>query len=141
MVRKKNRRLITGLDIGTTKIVALIGEVDENHQVRIIGMGKHVSQGLKRGVVVNIESTINSINKAVKEAEKAAGCPASSAFTGIAGAHIKSLNSHGVVAVRNEQVKQSDVDRVIEAAKAVSIPPDQQVLHIIPQEFLSIQVP
>lgn len=135
MAKKSERNLIVGLDIGTSKIVALIGEVEEDGNLVVIGIGQHPSSGLKRGVVVNIESTVISIQKAVEEAELMAGCEVRTVFAGIAGSHIRSLNSHGIVAIRDREVSQADVDKVIEAAKAVAIPADQKILHILPQEF------
>ncbi len=133
MGRKEN--LIVGLDIGTTKICAIVGEVT-GEGVDIVGIGSHPSRGLRKGVVVNIESTVNSIKKAVEEAELMAGCGISSVYAGIAGGHIKGLNSHGVIAVKDGEVKDSDVKRVIDAARAVAIPMDREVLHILPQEFI-----
>lgn len=136
MASKKEQNLIVGLDIGTSKVVAVVGEVMADEQINIIGVGSHISHGLKRGVVVNIESTVQSIQRAVEEAELMAGCEIRSVYAGIAGSHIRSLNSHGIVAIRDYEVNQSDVDRVIDAAKAVAIPADQKILHIIPQEFI-----
>ncbi len=133
MSRKEN--LIVGLDIGTTKICAIVGEVS-SEGIDIVGIGTHPSRGLRKGVVVNIESTVASIKKAVEEAELMAGCGISSVFAGIAGGHIKGLNSHGVIAVKDGEVKESDVKRVIDAARAVAIPMDREVLHILPQEFI-----
>lgn len=136
MSRKPDKNLIVGLDIGTSKVVAIVGEVTPEATVDVIGIGSHPSHGLKKGVVVNIESTVNSIQRAVEEAELMAGCHIHSVFTGIAGNHIKSLNSHGIVAIRDQEVTQADVDRVIDAAKAVPIPADQKILHILPQQFI-----
>ena len=133
MARKDN--LIVGLDIGTTKICAIVGEVT-GEGIDIVGIGTHPSRGLRKGVVVNIESTVISIKKAIEEAELMAGCGISSVFAGIAGGHIKGLNSHGVIAVKDGEVKDSDVKRVIDAARAVAIPMDREVLHILPQEFI-----
>ncbi len=132
----KNKNIIAGLDIGTTKVVALIAEIKEDGQLEVIGIGSQPSRGLKRGVVVNIESTIQSIQRAVEEAELMAGCEVNSVYAGIAGSHIRSINSHGIVAIRDNEVYQGDVDRVIDAAKAVAIPADQKILHILPQEFI-----
>ncbi len=126
--------IIVGLDIGTTKICAVVGEVNEEG-VEIIGVGTHPSVGLRRGVVVNIDSTVNSIQKAVEEAELMAGHEISSVFIGIAGSHIKGFNSQGVIAIKGEEVSQEDVDRVIDAARAVAIPLDREVIHILPQEY------
>jgi cell division protein FtsA len=136
MAKKPNKDLMVGIDIGTSKVVALVGEITNDGNLNIVGMGSHPSQGLKRGVVVNIESTVQSIQRAVEEAELTAGCQIYSAYTGIAGSHIRSINSHGIVAIRDREVTQNDVDRVIDAAKAVAIPADQKILHILPQEFI-----
>lgn len=136
MAKKPNKDLMVGIDIGTSKVVAIVGEVTSEGKINIVGLGSHPSQGLKRGVVVNIESTVQSIQRAVEEAESMAGCQIYSAFTGIAGSHIRSINSHGIVAIRDREVTQTDVDRVIDAAKAVAIPADQKILHILPQEFI-----
>ncbi|MDI6736071.1 MAG: cell division protein FtsA [bacterium] len=127
---------IVGLDIGTTKVCAVIGEIDED-RVEIIGVGTSPSHGLRKGVVVNIDSTIKSIENAISEAELMAGVEVSSVFTGIAGGHIKGMNSHGVIAIsRGREVTQSDVERVIDAAKAISIPLDREVIHVLPQQFI-----
>ncbi len=136
MVKTPEKRLIVGLDIGTSKVVAIVGEVTGDGQVDIIGLGSHPSRGLKKGVVVNIESTVASIQRAVEEAELMAGCQIHSVYAGIAGSHVKSLNSHGIVAIKDNEVSPSDVERVIDAAKAVAIPADQKILHILPQEFI-----
>jgi cell division protein FtsA len=136
MAKKPNKDLMVGIDIGTSKVVAIVGEVTNDGKINIIGIGSHPSQGLKKGVVVNIESAVTSIQNAVEEAELMAGCQIYSAFTGIAGSHIRSMNSHGIVAIRDREVSQLDVDRVIDAAKAVAIPADQKILHILPQEFI-----
>ena len=136
MSKKPDKNLIVALDIGTSKVAALVGEESEDNDIEVIGFGSHASHGLKRGVVINIESTVQSIQRALEEAELMAGCEITSAFTGIAGNHIRSLNSHGIVAIRDREVNQSDVDRVIDAAKAVAIPADQKILHILPQEFI-----
>jgi cell division protein FtsA len=136
MAKKPNKDLMVGIDIGTSKVVAIVGEITTDGKINVIGLGTHPSQGMKRGVVVNIESAVSSIQNAVEEAELMAGCQIYSAFTGIAGSHIRSINSHGIVAIRDREVTQSDVDRVIDAAKAVAIPADQKILHILPQEFI-----
>ncbi len=134
--REKNN-LIVGLDIGTSKVVAIVGEVStQGDEVEIIGIGQHPSRGLKKGVIVNIESTTNSIQRAVEEAELMSGCEINSVYTGIAGSHIRSMNSHGIVAIRDKEVMQDDIDRVIDAARAVAIPADQKIIHILPQEFV-----
>lgn len=131
----KRDELVVGLDIGTTKVCAIVGEVT-SEGIDIVGIGTHPSKGLRKGVVVNIDSTVSSIRKAVEEAELMAGCEITSAFAGIAGGHIKGLNSHGIVAIKDREVDQADVDRVIDAAQAVSIPLDREVIHVIPQQFI-----
>jgi cell division protein FtsA len=136
MSKKGEKDLIVGLDIGTSKVVAIVGEVRPDGAINIVGLGSHPSRGLKKGVVVNIESTVQSIQRAVEEAELMAGCQIHSVYAGIAGSHIRSLNSHGIVAIRDREVASSDVDRVIDAARAVAIPADQKVLHVLPQEFV-----
>ncbi|MGW8367375.1 MAG: cell division protein FtsA [Gammaproteobacteria bacterium] len=136
MSRKSERKLIVGLDIGTSKVVAIVGEVTPENGIEVVGIGSHPSRGLKKGVVVNIESTVQSIQRAVEEAELMAGCEIHAVYTGIAGSHVRSLNSHGIVAIRDKEVSPGDVDRVIDAARAVAIPADQKILHILPQEFL-----
>ena len=128
--------MIVGLDIGTSKVVAIVGEISVDDGIDIIGIGSHPSKGLKKGVVVNIESTVHSIQRAVEEAELMAGCQIHSVYAGIAGSHIRSLNSHGIVAIRDKEVTPGDVERVIDAARAVAIPADQKILHILPQEFV-----
>jgi len=136
MVKKNESNLIVGLDIGTSKVLAIVGEVSADGEIEIIGVGHHPARGMKRGVVANIESTVQSIQRAVEEAELMAGCQIYSVYAGIAGAHINSFNSQGVVAVRDKEIGQGDVDRVIEAARAMAIPADQKILHILPQEFI-----
>ncbi len=136
MSKKAERKLIVGLDIGTSKVVAIVGEIGDDDEIEVIGIGSHPSRGLKKGVVVNIESTVQSIQRAVEEAELMAGCEINAIYAGIAGSHIRSLNSHGIVAIRDKEVTASDVDRVIDAARAVAIPADQKILHILPQEFV-----
>jgi cell division protein FtsA len=131
-----SEQMIVGLDIGTSKVVAIVGEIGDDGAIEVIGIGSHPSRGLKKGVVVNIESTVQSIQRAVEEAELMAGCQIEGVYAGIAGSHIRSLNSHGIVAIRDKEVMQMDVDRVIDAAQAVAIPADQKVLHILPQEYL-----
>jgi len=131
--RKDN--LIVGLDIGTTKICAIVAEATEAG-VDIVGIGTHPSKGLRKGVVVDIDATVDSIKHAVEEAELMADCEITSVYAGIAGGHIDGFNSHGIVAVKNQEVTESDVRRVIDAAKAVAIPMDREVIHVIPQEFI-----
>ena len=130
-----SEKIIVGLDIGTTKICAVVGEAQPDG-VEIIGIGSHPSEGLRKGVVINIDNTVNSIKEAIEEAETMAGCEISSVYAGIAGGHIKGFNSHGVIGLREKEVKKKDVDRVIEAAKAVAIPMDREVIHTLVQEFI-----
>lgn len=136
MAKKSDRNLLVGLDIGTSKIVAMVGEILTDGSVEVIGYGSHPSKGLKKGVVVNIEATVQSIQRAVEAAELMAGCQIHSAYAGIAGSHISSLNSHGIVAIEDGEVSHVDIERVIDAAKAVAIPADQKILHVLPQEFM-----
>ena len=136
MSLQTDKNLIVGLDIGTSKIVCLVGEVQQDGEIEVISIGTHPSTGLKKGVVVDIKATVHSIQRAVEEAELMAGCEIHSVFAGIAGSHINSLNSHGIVAIKDGEVTQSDVDRVIDAAQAVAIPADRKILHILPQEFI-----
>ncbi len=128
--------MIVGLDIGTSKIVAIVGQKTDDGRIKIVGIGSHPSRGLKRGVVVNIETTVQSIKHAIEEAELMAGCEIHSVYAGIAGSHIRSMNSHGIVAIREREVVEADIERVIDAAQAVAIPADQKVLHILPQEYV-----
>jgi cell division protein FtsA len=136
MAKRSDRNLLVGLDIGTSKVVAIVGEIKSDGALEIIGIGSHPSRGLKKGVVVNIESTVQSIQRAVEEAELMAGCEIHSVYAGIAGSHVRSLNSHGIVAIKDKEVVQGDVERVIDAAKAVAIPADQKILHVLPQEYI-----
>jgi len=136
MAKRDDEKLIVGLDIGTSKVLAIVGEVSPTGEVEIVGVGHHPSRGMKKGVVVNIESTVQSIQRAVEEAELMAGCQIHSVFAGIAGSHISSFNSHGIVAIKDKEVGSGDIERVIEAARALAIPADQKVLHILPQEFI-----
>ncbi|MFQ5757578.1 MAG: cell division protein FtsA [Acidiferrobacterales bacterium] len=136
MSKRDDERLVVGLDIGTSKVLAIVGEVSSMGEVEIIGVGHHPSRGMKKGVVVNIESTVQSIQRAVEEAELMAGCQIHSVHAGIAGSHINSFNSHGIVAIKDKEVAGGDVHRVIEAARALAIPTDQKVLHILPQEYV-----
>lgn len=128
--------MIVGLDIGTSKVVAIVGELSPEGELSVVGIGSHKSVGLKKGVVVNIESTVQSIQRAIEEAELMAGCSIHSVYAGIAGSHIRSMNSHGIVAIKDREVFNQDLDRVIDAAQAVAIPADQKILHILPQEYL-----
>jgi cell division protein FtsA len=133
---KEHKKLTVGLDIGTSKIAAIVAEMKPEGGFEIIGMGSHPSRGMKKGVVVNIETTVNAIQRALEEAELMADCKIREAYTGIAGSHIRSFNSQGMVAIKDKEVSQMDIDRVIETAKAVQIPNDQQILHILNQEFI-----
>ena len=128
-------RRIVGLDVGTSKVAAIVAEVRAG-EVEIIGIGSHPSHGLKKGVVVDIESTVQSIQRAVEEAELMAGCEIDSVYVGLAASHIRGVNSHGVVAVRDQEVNQQDIDRVIDTARAVAMPADQRVMHVLAQEYL-----
>jgi len=141
MSKRSERELIVGLDIGTSKVVAIVAAPNldagpQDNALDIIGIGSHPARGMKKGVVVNIESTVQSIQRAVEEAELMAGCQIHSVYAGIAGSHIRSLNSHGTVAIRDKEVTSGDVDRVLDAAKAVHFPGDQQLLHVLPQEYI-----
>ncbi|NVK38863.1 MAG: cell division protein FtsA [Gammaproteobacteria bacterium] len=129
-------KLIVGLDIGTSKVVAIVGEVTPQGTIKVVGVGSHPSRGMKKGVVVNIESTVQSIQRAIEEAELMAGCQIHSVYAGIAGSHIRSMNSHGIVAIKDREVVQTDIERVLDAAKAVAIPADQRILHVLPQEYV-----
>ena len=133
---KEYKDLLVGLDIGTSKVVAVVAELRPDGAYEVIGMGQTESKGLKKGVVVNIEATVQSIQKALEEAELMADCKIGEVFTGIAGSHIRSFNSSGMVAIKDKEVTPTDVARVIETAKAVNIPTDQQLLHTVPQEFI-----
>lgn len=136
MSHGQHNQMLVGLDIGTSKIVCMVGELNANGSVEIIGLGSHPSRGMKRGVVVNIESTVQSIRRAVEEAELMAGVKIHSVNVGIAGSHIQSENSNGIVAVRDREVTPADIERVLDAAKAISMPQDQRMIHVLPQEFL-----
>ena len=133
---KEEKNLIVALDVGTSKIVVIVSELQSDGILKIIGLGQHISKGLKKGVVINIESTMQAIQRSIEEAELMADCKIKDVYTGIAGSHIQSLNSHGMVTVKDSEVSQTDVDRVIETAQAISLPPDQQVLHILTQEYI-----
>lgn len=128
--------MVVGLDIGTSKVVAIVAELLADGTIEVIGIGSHPARGMKKGVVVNIESTVQSIQRAVEEAELMTGCQIHSVYCGIAGSHIQGMNSHGIVAIRDREVTRGDMDRVIDAAQAVAIPADQKVLHILPQEYI-----
>src|SRR5262245_4137115 len=131
----KRNSIVVGLDIGSSKVCAVVGEMTDNG-AEIIGIGSHHSQGLRKGVVINIEATVNSIRRAVEEAGLMAGCEIHSVHTSVSGGHIKGFNSHGIVAVKNKEVTQRDLERVIDAAKAVAIPMDREVLHVLPQDYI-----
>ena len=134
--RRDDQNLIVGLDIGTSKVVTIVGTVSPEDAVEVVGLGMTPSRGLKRGIVVDIESTVESIRRAVEEAELMAGCEICDVYAGIAGGHVRSLNSHGIVAITDKEVTAFDVERVIDAARAVAIPADQKLLHVLPQEFV-----
>jgi cell division protein FtsA len=136
MAKKTSGEIVVGLDIGTTKICAIVGELTDAGSIDIIGIGSHPSKGLRKGVVVNIEATVASIRRAIDEAELMAGCEISHVYTGIAGGHIKGFNSQGIVAVKDKEIRDTDIQRVIDAAKAVAIPMDREVIHVLPQEFI-----
>lgn len=131
----QNGNLIVGLDLGTTKTCALVGEVHKEG-IDVIGFGSTPSKGLRKGVVISIESTVDSINKVMEEAELMSGCKISGVYTGIAGSHIRGFNSHGVIGIKDGEVTKHDINRVIEAAKAIAIPLDREIIHILPQEFV-----
>ncbi len=133
----RNGNAVVGLDIGTTKVCAIVAESNGDGTLDVIGVGNSPSRGLRKGVVINIEATVDSIRRAVEDAELMAGVEIRSAFVGIAGGHIKGINSRGVIAIsgKNREVTQQDVERVIDAAKAVALPVDREVLHVLPQEF------
>jgi cell division protein FtsA len=136
MAASSEDNLIVGLDIGTSKVVAIVGEYNDDGEIDVIGFGYHKSKGLKKGVVVDINATVESIQRAVSEAETMAGCTIHGVYAGIAGSHIRSYNSQGVVAIKEREVSSMDVDRVIESAKALALPADQLILHTLPQEYL-----
>ena len=136
MASKHSENMIVALDIGTSKVVALVGEISNEGRLNVIGIGKHPSRGMKKGVVVNIDATIESIQRAVEEAELMAGVNIQTVFAGIAGSHIRSMNSHGVVAIKDNEVTDADIERVMDSARAIAIPADQLILHVLPQEFI-----
>ena len=133
---RDQKDIIVGLDIGTSKVVTVVAEVTPEGRLAIIGTGSRESLGLRKGVVVNIEETVRSIQRSLEEAELMAGCKITTAYTGIAGSHIKSFNSHGMVAIKDKEVSQADIARVLETARAVNIPTDHQILHVLTQEFI-----
>lgn len=136
MNRRPDSNLIAALDIGTSKVAAIVGASDQTGSIQILGASSQPSRGMKKGVVVNIESTVQSIKHAIREAELTAGCEIDSVLAGIAGSHVRSLNSHGVVAIHEREVLHTDVEHVLDAARAVAIPADQRILHVLPQEFI-----
>ena len=136
MPRKTEKSLVVGLDVGTSKVVAIVGEIQADGSVEVIGLGSHPCRGLKRGVIVDMASTEQSIQRAVEEAELMAGCEIHSVFAGISGNHIGSLNSDGTVAIKDKEVSEGDVDRVLDAARAVPVAADQKILHVLPQEYV-----
>ncbi len=136
MSKKLDKDLFVGLDIGTSKVIAIVGDINSEGKLDIIGVGTQVSRGMKKGIVVNIDATVQCVQQAIEEAEVMAGCQIHSVYTGISGSHIRSFNSDGIVAIRDREVTAEDVERVIDAAKAVAIPADQKILHVLPQEFM-----
>ena len=137
MAKKTDKNLIVGLDIGTSKVVAIVGEVSDEREIEIIGLGSSPSYGMKKGMVVNIDATIQTIRRAVEEAQLMVGCDIRAVYAGIAGSHIRSMNSHGVVAIRDRnEVSTGDMERVIDAARAVTVPEQHRILHVLPQEFI-----
>ena len=128
--KAEQSNMIVALDLGTSKVVALVGEISDAGRMEIVGIGSYPSRGMKKGVVVNIESTIQSIQRAVEEAELMSGVTIHSVYVGIAGSHVRSLNSHGIVAIKDKEVTPGDLDRVMDAARAVAIPADQRILHV-----------
>jgi len=136
MGKRTDRNIIVGLDIGTSKVIALVGELKADQSIEVIGIGSAPSRGLKHGVVVNIDSTVQSIQRAIEQAELMAGVDIHSVYTGIAGSHVRSLNSHGIVAIKDKEVTTGDITRVMDAAQAVALPADQRIIHVIPQEYV-----
>ena len=136
MSRNNGNEIIAALDIGTSKILALVAEINEQKELKVIGFGTEPSRGLKKGVVVNIEATVNSIDQAIREAEKVADCEINTVFAGIAGSHVRSFDGHGIVRINEGEVSQEDIDGVIDASQAMSIPSDQRILHVLPKDFV-----
>ena len=136
MTRNNGNEIIAALDVGTSKILALVAEINEQRELKVIGCGTEPSSGLKKGVVVNIEATVNSIDQAIIEAEKVAGCEINTVFAGIAGSHVRSFDGHGIVRINKGEVSQEDIDGVIDASQAMSIPSDQRILHVLPKDFV-----
>ncbi len=133
---KKDDNLIVGLDLGTSKVVAIVADVSNENKIEILGVGICQASGMRKGIIVNVDATVHAIAKAIEEAELMAGCQIHSVYAGIVGSHLRGINSHGMVAIANREITQTDVDNVIEATKAVAIPPDQKILHLLPQEFI-----
>ncbi len=133
---KKDNSLVVGLDIGTSKVVAVVADTSVDNQIEILGVGMCPSTGMRKGIIVNVDATVNAIARAIEEAELMAGCQIHSVYAGIVGNHLRGINSHGMVAVANREITALDVENVIEAARAVAIPTDQKILHILPQEFI-----
>ena len=136
MSRNNGNEIIAALDIGTSKILALVAEINEQKELKVIGFGKEPSTGLKKGVVVNIEATVNSIDQAIREAEKVADCEINTVFAGIAASHVRSFDGHGIVRINEGEVSQEDIDGVIDASQAMSLPSDQRILHVLPKDFV-----
>ena len=136
MTRNNGNEIIAALDIGTSKILALVAEINDQGELKVIGYGTEPSSGLKKGVVVNIEATVHSIDQAIREAEKVAGCEINTVFAGIAGSHVRSFDGHGIVRISEGEVSQEDIDGVIDASQAMSIPSDQRILHVLPKDFV-----
>ena len=133
---KKDNNLIVGLDLGTSKVLAIVADVSNENNIEILGVGFCQASGMRKGVIVNVDATVNAIAKAIEAAELMVGCQIHSVYVGIVGSHLRGINSHGMVAIANREITQTDVDNVIEAAKAVAIPPEQKILHLLPQEFI-----
>lgn len=136
MAKNKDQQLIVGLDIGTTKVVALLGEVNELGGIEVIAMGSYPSKGLKKGVVVDIEQTVTSIQRAIEELELMSGCDIHAVYADVAGGHIHGMNSHGIVPIQGKEVEAEDVEKVLSSARAVALPADQKILHVLPQDFI-----
>lgn len=136
MNNKKENKMIVGLDIGTSKVLTIVGQVNDDNEIEVVGYGHHPSTGMRKGVVANIDATVNAIQRSVEEAELMSGCQLISVYAGIAGAHIRSVNSSGAVRIAGSEVTQMDVDRAIEAAQALNVPKNEKILHVIPQEFI-----
>ena len=136
MAKSSTSEIIASLDIGTSKIVALIAEINSDHELKIIGVGTEASRGLKKGVVVNIESTVDSIGKAIKQAERIAECEINTVFAGIAGSHVRSYDGRGFVRINEGEVAQEDIDGAVDASIAMKIPSEERILHVLPKDFV-----